>query len=374
MTTLPRINTNLVYFYDLPHGEFTSTHLAKIIKEKTGYDLDRQPQVRRDFNKPFYTAVVQINDNTKFSEVCKVLRYFEINGKNCRALPFQNDLLGTNVKKLAENNFFVRRIPKNLNAENLDQIFSKFGDIISCKISLSSDHESRGYGFVCFSEAQAAQKALESTQNSDSMIGVKFAPRDKKDFRKVYNNIFVKNLPENWTIEEVKKLFSPFGFITSVHQGASQLGHFFFICFGSTDPNDREAGKKSAEKAVTEIHDREVDGHKLYVKPALRKEERKNELMHDTFKFKNSKKRCNLYVKGFPSSTTEEDLRELFTKYGEIESLKLFPAKDQHSPFAFVCYKTPDQASTAKNQLTQQQLDNHPLYVNHYEIKQYRDM
>jgi polyadenylate-binding protein len=88
MTTLPRTNTNLVYFYDLPHGEFTSTHLAKIIKEKTGYDLDRQPQVRRDFNKPFYTAVVQINDNAKFSEVCKALRYFEINGKHCRALPF----------------------------------------------------------------------------------------------------------------------------------------------------------------------------------------------------------------------------------------------------------------------------------------------
>jgi len=97
MSTIPRIQSNLIYFYDLPQGEFTSTQLAKIIKDKTGYDIERQPQVRRDFNKPFYTAVVKINDNSKFTEVCKALRYFDINGKNCRALPFQNELLGSNV-------------------------------------------------------------------------------------------------------------------------------------------------------------------------------------------------------------------------------------------------------------------------------------
>ena len=67
----PRINQNLIYFYDLPTGEFTSVSLAKIIKEKTGHDIERQPQVRRDVNKPFYTAVVKITDNVKFSEVCK---------------------------------------------------------------------------------------------------------------------------------------------------------------------------------------------------------------------------------------------------------------------------------------------------------------
>jgi hypothetical protein len=55
---MSRIQSNLIYFYDLPQGEFTSTQLAKIIKEKTGYDIEKQPQVRRDFNKHFYTAVV----------------------------------------------------------------------------------------------------------------------------------------------------------------------------------------------------------------------------------------------------------------------------------------------------------------------------
>jgi polyadenylate-binding protein len=221
MSTIPRIQSNLIYFYDLPQGEFTSTQLAKIIKDKTGYDIERQPQVRRDFNKPFYTAVVKINDNAKFNEVCKALRYFDINGKNCRALPFQNELLGSNVQRLAENNMFVRRIPKSDSAAILENTFSKYGEIISCKVSLGSDHESKGYGFVCFRDAAATQKALEETQGAETRIGVKFAPKDKKDFRKVYNNIYVKNMPANWTVEEAKNQFSPFGHITSVHLGES---------------------------------------------------------------------------------------------------------------------------------------------------------
>ncbi len=61
---------------------------------------------------------------------------------------------------------------------------------------------------------------------------------------------------------------------------------FNLIGFGSIDPDDREAGPKSAEKAVAEMSDKEVDGHKLYVRPALRKEERKSEFMHETFTIK----------------------------------------------------------------------------------------
>lgn len=39
-----------------------------------------------------------------------------------------------------------------------------------------------------------------------------------------------------------------------------------------------------------------------------------------------------------------------------------------------MCFKTPDQASNAKTQLSSHIIQDHPLYINHYEIKQYRDM
>jgi len=372
-TRLPQTK-NLLYVYDLPRDGYTSVSLAKIIKEKTGYDLDRIPQVRRDLNKPFYQAVIQINDESRLREVAKALRYFEIQGKPCRALPFTNELLGTNVTKLGGQNIFVRKVGKNCHGEDFEKVFSQFGEVLSCKVSLNEDHSSRGYGFVCFKDSTAASAALSQTAENEQFVAVKFAPRDKKEFRKVYNNVYAKNLPPTWTEADVRKCFGAFGNITSVYMTAHTNGPYAFICYEAEDQADHEYGPRCAERAVNELNDKEFNGFKLYVRPGLKKGERERELQHETFKYKNSKKRCNLYVKGFPATMNEQDLQSLFSKYGDIESLKLFPQKDQKQPFAFVCFKTPDQASIAKTELSTHQIDNHPLYINHYEIKQYRDM
>ena len=58
---LPPRQQNVIYFYDLPKNDYTSTKLATLIKQKSGVDV-QQPQVRRDINKPFYTAVIRIDN------------------------------------------------------------------------------------------------------------------------------------------------------------------------------------------------------------------------------------------------------------------------------------------------------------------------
>jgi RNA recognition motif-containing protein len=356
----------------LPQKSYTSTALAKVIKDRTGYDLANMPQVRRDPGKPFYTAVIKIDNPEKFLEVAQKLRYFQLEDKPCRALPYQTDLLGSNVTRLQEQNLFVRKIPKNIHSEGLEEMFKVYGKIISCKVSINEDYSSRGYGFVCFSDPDAASRALSESANRNESIGVKFAPRSKAEFRKVYNNIFVKNMPDEWTETEIKKTFEAHGRISSLFTSKNQIGTYAFICFGAEDQADREYGPRCAAKAVQEMDNKEIGGKQLYVKPALKKNEREKELAHETLKYKNSKKRCNLYVKGFTAETTEEDLKNLFSSYGEIESLKLFGQKDQKLPFAFVCFKTPDHASQVKS--AQLQLNGKPLYINHYEMKQHRDL
>lgn len=79
----------------------------------------------------------------------------------------------------------------------------------------------------------------------------------------------------------------------------------------------------------------------------MKKEDREMEKKREQLRFKNSKKRCNLYVKNFPPNTTNEELTELFSKFGEIESIKLMP-KEGEALYAFVCYKNPDSAALAK--------------------------
>lgn len=185
----------------------------------------------------------------------------------------------------------------------------------------------------------------------------------------------MKNFPPQWTEKELGEYFGKYGEIKSlvlmkkvIEEGKE--APFAFICYEKA--NDKEYGPKCASRAVNELHDKEVaPGLKLYVREALKKAEREQEKRKDQMRFKNSKKRCNLYVKNFPPNTTEQQLREYFGKFGEIESVKIF-SKDGEAVYAFVCFKNPDNAALAKNQLNQQTFNGKILYINHYEIKEVR--
>jgi polyadenylate-binding protein len=130
----------------------------------------------------------------------------------------------------------------------------------------------------------------------------------------VFNNIFVKNLPANVTDDDIKQLFGVYGNILSLHRGTSEKDPsqaFYFVCFTAEDKNDIEYGPRCAAKAVEELNGKLHEGQNLYVTAALKKSDRQKELAHETLKYKSSKKRCNLYVKGFniESAEIERDLR-----------------------------------------------------------------
>jgi polyadenylate-binding protein len=42
----------------------------------------------------------------------------------------------------------VRNIPKDIKARELEEKFKTFGTVKSLKVSLNTDHTSRGYGFI----------------------------------------------------------------------------------------------------------------------------------------------------------------------------------------------------------------------------------
>lgn len=140
------------------------------------------------------------------------MRYFEIDSKPCRALKFDRDLLGANRQKLVDHNVFVRKLPAELKADELHEEFKKFGEIKSLKISLNPDHSSRQYGFICFTDPVAAQEAL--TNGAHEVV--RYAPKDKREIRKAYNNIYCKNFPMTWTEADLKERFSKYGHIKSL--------------------------------------------------------------------------------------------------------------------------------------------------------------
>ena len=144
------------------------------------------------------------------------MKFFKIGGKPCRALQFDKQLLGSNKEKLAGSNVFVRSIPKNLEHEDLQKKFSSIGKIKSLKVSLNSDHTSRGYGFICFNDEATATAAIEQSAKDEDTVAMKFEPKDRRHFRKVINNIYVKNIPVGKTNDDIKEMFKPFGHISSL--------------------------------------------------------------------------------------------------------------------------------------------------------------
>lgn len=149
------------------------------------------------------------------------MRYFEIDGKPCRALPFDRSLLGSNKEKLFDQSVFVK-LPKDILHRDLERIFSEYGQIKSLKVSLNPDYTSRGYGFICFQDKDSAQQALNS---SKAEIQVKpLLPKTTRQMRKLINNVYVKNIPKDWTVEMVRDLFKPFGNIKSLVLQENEFG------------------------------------------------------------------------------------------------------------------------------------------------------
>merc|ERR1711970_1046058 len=94
-------------------------------------------------------------------------------------------------------------------------MFEQIGKIKSLKISRNPDFSSRGYGFICFQEEQSAQKALQADV-AEGVQPMKFEPKDRRSFRRLINNIYVKNIPTEYSEQQITDLFKPFGHICSL--------------------------------------------------------------------------------------------------------------------------------------------------------------
>lgn len=365
--------------YDLPKDKISSIKVAECFKDKAGVILgdSQRPQIKYDITKPFYSAMVNIKDAEQFKTACEKMRYFEIDGKQCRALPFDRQLLGSNKEKLFSQNVFVRNVPKDVTHEQLHKIFSQFGPIKSLKISLNGDYSSRGYGFICFENADAATKALNS-KDLEKMDVIKFEPKDNKsNLRKLMNNIYVKNIPHSYSNDDVRKMFEPYGHIFSLVMKSNDIGQFAFVCYDDPKGVNKEYGPQCAQKAIEALNNKEItDGDKkvnLVVRNALKRAEREVEKLRETIRYKNSKKRCNLYVKNFPNNYKKDQLETLFKPFGEIENIRLDKGQSGNA-FAFVCFKQPTDAANAKQHLHNHTLEGKQLVIYYYEIKELRQL
>eukprot|EP01087_Luapelamoeba_hula_P013059 TRINITY_DN370_c0_g2_i1.p1 TRINITY_DN370_c0_g2~~TRINITY_DN370_c0_g2_i1.p1 ORF type:complete len:627 (+),score=148.48 TRINITY_DN370_c0_g2_i1:281-2161(+) len=82
-------------------------------------------------------------------------------------------------------NLYVKNLDDSINDAKLLEAFAPFGNITSCKVMLDEKDNSRGFGFVCFTSADDASKAV--TDLNGSMLAGKpiyVALAERKDVRR----------------------------------------------------------------------------------------------------------------------------------------------------------------------------------------------
>ena len=74
------------------------------------------------------------------------------------------------MRRIKMKKLYVGNIPFNASEENLRELFSAYGEIVSLKII--QDHDtgrSKGFGFVEMAEEKDARKAMEELNGKDFM-------------------------------------------------------------------------------------------------------------------------------------------------------------------------------------------------------------
>nr|VFK41009.1 MAG: RNA recognition motif. (a.k.a. RRM, RBD, or RNP domain) [Candidatus Kentron sp. TC]VFK48374.1 MAG: RNA recognition motif. (a.k.a. RRM, RBD, or RNP domain) [Candidatus Kentron sp. TC]VFK55604.1 MAG: RNA recognition motif. (a.k.a. RRM, RBD, or RNP domain) [Candidatus Kentron sp. TC] len=74
----------------------------------------------------------------------------------------------------------------------------------------------------------------------------------------------------------------------------------------------------------------------------------------------------NIYVGNLPYSVAEEDLKEIFSEHGEVESANVITDRfsGQSKGFGFVVMPNDDEANSAIKALHETQIKGRPLRVN----------
>lgn len=312
-------------------------------------------------------AYINFHNAADAQRALDTLNFSSINEKPCRIMWSHRDPAS---RKSGLGNIYIKGLAKAVNNQQLNDTFAQFGHILSCKVETEDNGESKGFGYVHFEEEKSAKAAIEQVngkQIADKVVFVgPFQSRRERAQATggkeiAYTNVYIKNLEQSVTEEQLKELFKSYGTITSIFiakENALSRG-FGFINF-----EDHEAAKK----AVEEMNGKNINGKQLYVGRAQKKYERERELKNQFARMKaeNAAKHqgSNLYVRNLEDSINDDELRNLFSPFGTITSAKVMRDDRQISRgFGFVCFSSQEEATKALSEMNGSIVHQKPLYV-----------
>ncbi|RZC86273.1 hypothetical protein C5167_007460 [Papaver somniferum] len=170
----------------------------------------------------------------------------------------------SDARKSGIANLFVKNLSVSIDNAKLHEMFFKYENILSCKVAMTEEGKSKGYGFVQYETEESATAATNSVNGSTAegkqiYVGPfvkkrskvlyvgraqKKAEREKilhdqferrKELQKIKgSNVYVKNIDDSVNDDELSSIFSKCGTITSAMIMLDEKGitkGFGFVCF-----------------------------------------------------------------------------------------------------------------------------------------------
>ena len=222
-------------------------------------------------------------------------------------------------------NLLVKNLSPQVSAHLLWNTFIKFGDIRSSKLKIDILGESKGFGFISYYKWEDAIKAKDSLNDKELLgkkIKINFLEKGKRHVVKK-NNIYVKEIPKkNFTDKDLIGLFSKFGKINSAIVLKDDKGEskgFGFVCFEKPEDAEKAKNEMNGKKIFEDVE------NKLYVSFALKKAERKEELIKMKEKLFKESQKMTIYAKILNDDAIKTD--EIF-KNRIMEYLKQLMGND----------------------------------------------
>ena len=215
-------------------------------------DKEWATKARHELNGTILTPINATGDT-----ISKPIRISEYEAKSNKK---QQD-----IKK----SLLIKNIHSNLSQKEFYNIFLEFGDIYSGKIEYDEKGLSKGFGYIYYYTEESAENAKKNL-NGKEFYGKPIEIVNLIPGKKSKNNLvtlFVRNLPESITEDNLNLIFGKFGKLVNI--SINQKG-FAYISYNNLD---------SASKCVNEMKTKPINFPNLpnvVVKFASSKEERES--------------------------------------------------------------------------------------------------
>ena len=233
------------------------------------------------------------------------------------------------MRKSGYGNVFIKNLDPTIDNKQLHETFVVFGTVLSCKVATDSSGQSKGYAFVQYEHEESAQKAISQLNcmlfnGRKVYVGlfVRRQERDRLNGSPKFTNLYIKNLSETISKDNLIEMFKECGPINSAIIMQDENGNS--RGFGFVNFNNHDDAVAAVEKFNGKVYNEKV----LYVGRAQKKAEREAELKSRYEQERNRRfqklQGANLFLKNLEDTYDEEKLRDLFSKFGTITSCKVY--------------------------------------------------